>query len=250
VPEGDTAHRAARRLQALVGERLEVELPHPRARAAVDPALLDGRRLERVEAIGKSLLLRFEGGRVLRSHLRLSGRWVVRPRGAPVRGRPWLVLRGASAEALLWNGPVLELHARALERLGPDILATPLDLTGALERLRALPAETRLGEALQDQRAVAGIGNMWAAEALWRARLSPRLPLREAGDGELARVLEAAAELMHAALAASRPPAKQVHGRAGRPCRRCGTPIRARGQGLASRTAFWCPGCQPGPASG
>ena len=94
MPEGDTIHRAARRLQAIVGETLEVEAPHPRARAAVAVDRLDGRRLEHVEAIGKNLLFRFAGGVVLRSHLRMSGRWTVRPRGQASTRRPWLILRG------------------------------------------------------------------------------------------------------------------------------------------------------------
>src|SRR5687767_540734 len=124
MPEGDTLHRAARRLQVLVGERLEVESPHPRAQAEGVAERIDGRILESAEAVGKNLVLRFEGGIVLRSHLRMSGRWTVRPRGQPRAGRPWLVLRGTREEGILWNGPVLELHARALAGLGPDILAT------------------------------------------------------------------------------------------------------------------------------
>ena len=94
VSEGDALHRAARRLQPLVGETLEVETPHPRAAATGVAERLDGRRLEGVEAIGKNLVLRFDGGLVLRSHLRMRGRWTVRERGASSRGRPWLVLRG------------------------------------------------------------------------------------------------------------------------------------------------------------
>src|SRR5712691_2662385 len=132
MPEGDSLHRAARRLQALVGERVEVETPHPRAAAERIAERLDGRRLVAVEAVGKNVLLRFEGGVVLRSHLRMSGSWRVVPRGTPRQGRPWLVLRGAEQEAVLWKGPVLELHARALRRLGPDILAERPDLEGML----------------------------------------------------------------------------------------------------------------------
>jgi len=109
VPEGDSLHRAARSLQVLVGERVAVETPHPRAAAERVAERLDGRRLEAVEAVGKNLLLSFEGGLVLRSHLRMTGRWQVLERGAPRRGKPWLVLAGAEREAVLWNGPVLEL---------------------------------------------------------------------------------------------------------------------------------------------
>ena len=250
MPEGDSLHRAARRLQVLVGERVEVETPHPRAQAAIDAAGLHGRRLESVEAIGKNLVLRFDDGVVLRSHLRMSGRWTVRPRGEPRTGRPWLVLRGRIAEGVLWNGPVLELHTRALARLGPDILATPPDIGAMVARLRSVDGERWLGDVLQDQALVAGIGNMWMAETLWRAQLSPWLRLRDVPETDRARVLETAARLMRAAVDAGREPPKRVHGRAGRPCRRCGTPIRSFGQGDANRTAYWCSTCQPGDAPG
>src|SRR5213079_3113100 len=102
MPEGDSLYRAAQHLQALVGERVSVETPHPRAAAAVSAERLDGRRLESVEALGKNLLLSFEGGLVLRSHLRMRGRWQVWPRGdgrAHRDGKPWLVLRSPSHEA-------------------------------------------------------------------------------------------------------------------------------------------------------
>src|SRR5436309_13290080 len=113
MPEGDALVRAARRLQVLVGERLEVETPHPRAAVKQLAPRLDGRRLEAVEAAGKNLLLRFEGGVVLRSHLRMSGRWRVQARGSRPFGRPWLVLRGAARQAHVWVGPALELRHRA-----------------------------------------------------------------------------------------------------------------------------------------
>jgi endonuclease-8 len=249
MPEGDTLHRAARRLQVLVGERVEVEAPHPRAQAERVAEQLDGRRLESVEALGKNLVLRFEGGVVLRSHLRMTGRWTVRPRGEPRVGRPWLVLRGSRAEAVLWNGPVLELHTRALARLGPDILASPPDLDAMLARMRRADGSRTLGETLQDQSLVAGIGNMWMAESLWRAKLSPWVRLADVPAADRRRALETAATLMRASVDAGREPRKQVHSRAGRPCARCGTPIRSRGQGDANRTVFWCATCQPGPAA-
>src|SRR5213595_576667 len=167
MPEGDAIHRAARRLQVLVGQELEVETPHPRAAVKQLAPKLDGRRLESVDAIGKNLLFRFEGGLVLRSHLRMSGRWSVRPRGEARVGKPWLVLRGERAEGVLWNGPVLELHARALARLGPDILERPPRIDEMLERLRVADGTRWFGETLLDQSLVAGIGNMWLAEALW-----------------------------------------------------------------------------------
>ena len=248
MPEGDTLHRAARRLQVLVGERVAVETPHPRAASMLAAERLDGRRLEAVEAVGKNLLLSFEGGLVLRSHLRMSGRWQVLERGAEKHGRPWLVLSGAEREAVLWNGPVLELTARGTRRLGPDILADPPDFAGMLARLRAGHQGREFGDALLDQRLVAGIGNVWKAESLWRVELSPWLRLDQVSDDELERVLGEAARLMRAALDGGRGN-RAVYKRAGRPCPRCGTPIRSRGQGDDNRTAYWCPGCQRGEES-
>jgi endonuclease-8 len=245
VPEGDTLHRAARRLQALVGERLEVEARHPRAVATGVAQRLDGRVLESVEAQGKNLLLRFEGGYVLRSHLRMSGSWRLVDRRAEVLGRPWLVLRGSERTAILRGGSVLELHERAVRGLGPDILASPPDFQRMLASLRATDQQRHVGDALLDQRLVSGIGNVWRAEALWRARLSPWLPLSDVSDDEVLESLRQAACLMRDSLEGSRSQ-RATYRRAGRPCPRCGEPIRSRGQGDANRTAYWCPGCQRG----
>jgi endonuclease-8 len=241
MPEGDSLHRAANRLQALVGQQVEVETPHPRAAGKRLAERLDGLRLESVEAVGKNLLLRFEGGHVLRSHLRMTGRWRVEPRGAARTGQPWLVLRGDAHEAVLWNGPVLEL--RAPRRLGPDILAEPPDLDGMLANLRSADGARAVGEAILDQRLVSGIGNMWKAECLWHARVSPWRRLADASDEELRAVLESAHALMRAGVEGTRP-LRRIYRRAGRPCPRCGEPIRSRGQGDDNRTAYWCPGCQ------
>jgi endonuclease VIII len=247
MPEGDSLHRAARRLQVLVGERVAVETPHPRAAAALALERLDGRRLIAVEAAGKNLLLDFDGGLTLRSHLRMSGRWQVRAAGTPVRGRPWLVLRSESHEALLWNGPVLELSRgeAARRRLGPDILVEPPDLAAMTANLRREHQTRELGDALLDQRLVSGIGNVWRAEALWHARLSPWLRLGYASDEDLERVLREAARLMRGSIENGRA-RRAVYRRAGRPCSRCGEPIRSRGQGDDNRTAYWCACCQRG----
>jgi endonuclease-8 len=247
MPEGDSLHRAAQSLQVLVGQPVEVETPHPRAGGKRLVERLNGRRLESVDAVGKNLLLRFEGGLVLRSHLRMTGRWRVEPRGARRTGRPWLVLRGAEHEAVLWNGPVLELArgGARLGRLGPDILAEPPDLEAMLERLRAEPPARPVGEAVLDQRLVAGIGNLWKAEALWEVRVSPWRPLGELEDRELLAVLGAAHRLMRSGIEGTRP-LRHVYRRAGRACRRCGAVIRSHPQGEPARTAYWCPGCQRG----
>src|SRR5262249_16896644 len=144
MPEGDALARAARRISVLVGERLEVEAPNPRAAVKNIAPRLDGRRLESVEALGKNLFLPFEAGITVRSHLRMKGRWRVQPRGRETPGRPWLVLRGERHEAVLWHGPVLELNDGVRRRLGPDILAEPPDLDGMLRNLRALEPRTRV----------------------------------------------------------------------------------------------------------
>ena len=227
-----------------MGERVEVETPNPRGRAAIDAGRLDGRRLLAVEAVGKNLVLRFEGGYLLRNHLRMSGRWRVGPRGQTARGRPWLVLRGSEREAVLYGGRVLELHGRALRRLGPDILAEPTDLDRMLANLRRAHGGREVGDALLDQRLVSGIGNVWRTEALWQAGVSPWRPLASLEDSELRGVLEESARLMQASVETGAEE-RAIYRRAGRPCPRCSTPIRSRPQGDANRTAYWCPTCQP-----
>jgi endonuclease VIII len=245
MPEGDAIHRAARRLQALVGQEVEVETPHPRAAVKQLAPVLDGRRLESVEAVGKNLLLRFEGGIVLRSHLRMKGRWRVFPRDGDVLGTPWLVLRGDEHVAVMSGGSVLELERGRARRLGPDILADPPDFDAMIARLRAIEQSRAVGDALLDQRLVAGIGNMWRAEALWAAELSPWRALGAATDDELRRVLEVAHTKMKGRLDGARG-RRRVYRRAGRPCPRCGTAIRSWPQGEGARMAYWCPGCQVG----
>src|SRR5918995_6433641 len=137
MPEGDSLHRVARRLQVLVGERLEAESPNPRGLATGVARVVDGRVLEGVEAVGKNVLLHFDGGVVVRSHLRMSGRWRVRRLDDTAwRGSPWLVLRGAEWEATQWNGPVLALGRGALTGLGPDLLAPETGPAEIVRRLR------------------------------------------------------------------------------------------------------------------
>ena len=196
MPEGDTLHRAATLLQPLVGRQIAASSPHPRGQASGVAGQVDGRVLESVEAIGKNLVLRFSGGVAVRSHLRLSGRWTLRPAGQPRVGRPWLVLRAGEVEGVLWNGPVLELHTRALASLGPDVLERPPRLDAMLARLRGADQTRPVGEALVDQTLVAGIGNMWVAEALWSVELSPWRRLGAADEFDLQRALDAAASLM------------------------------------------------------
>jgi endonuclease VIII len=250
VPEGDALHRAATRLTVLAGEVVSAESPHPRAAALGVAERIDGKRLEQVEAIGKNLLLTFEGGLVVRSHLRMSGRWRVQPAGSRIRGRPWLVLRGREHEAVLFNGPVLQLMRPgsgraevAIRGLGPDVMLDPPDLDGMLERLRATDQERDVGEALLDQRLVAGIGNKWKAEGLSLAGVSPWARLTDVSNEELTRVLDETSRAMRGARRSN-----VVYRRAGMGCRRCGATVRSWPQGEDARIAYWCPTCQRGPA--
>jgi endonuclease VIII len=244
MPEGDSLHRIARRLELLIGERIAAESPHPRGAATGVARAVDGRVLEHVGAVGKHLVLRFEGGVVVRSHLRMSGRWRVDPRGRVLRGRPWLVLRSTAWEATQWNGPVLALGDVPSGRVGPDLLAPETEPSTIVTRIRHVDQSRMLGEVLVDQRVVAGIGNMWLAETLWQARLSPRSAVGDVTDAELSGALTWARDEMRAAVLDARPP-HNVYRKAGRPCTRCGEPIRSRGLGDANRIAYWCPSCQP-----
>ena len=249
MPEGDALHRAARRLQVLVGERVEVETPHPQAQVERLAERLDGAPARGVEAVGKNLLLHFEGGLVLRSHLRMRGRWQVRARNGGSRGRPWLVLRGAEREAVLWNGPVLELHGRGTRRLGPDILADPPDFDAMLARLSPRRPESRgrrgaprpeagrRASATSGRPRRSGAPGLAVAEA--RRRHRRRAPSRScieprSADAQLTRLEGRGARRLPAASGARAPAAG----------RRSARGARARRTG----SRYWCPECQEGAA--
>ena len=179
----------------------------------------------------------------MRSHLRMTGRWRIEPRGKPRTGRPWLVLRGDELEGVLGTGRCSR-SKRGPPPARPDVLAAEIDLDAAVARLRGA-ADHRLGEALQDQRLVAGIGNMWMSEALWAVQFSPWAYVRDVSDETLRDALAAARRLMQESLETGRS-RRRIYRHAGRPCPRCGTIVRSRGQGDDNRTAYWCPGCQAG----
>jgi len=253
LAEGDTIHRAARRIgAALGGQEVAVAAPSPRGRVA-GVERLDGRRLVTAEARGKNLLLHFDE-LVLHSHLGMSGSWHVYRRGGSWRkpaGAAWAVLRGDEAEAVQFGGPTLRvLRAESLRRdpvlarLGPDVLDEDFDAETVARSLRAAPDRT-LGDALLDQALVAGIGNIFKSEACFAARLDPWQPVADLSDEELRRVLQAAHDLMGEAVEVGRQP-RTVYRRAGQPCPACGTPISSRGQGDANRTTYWCQRCQAG----
>jgi endonuclease VIII len=251
LAEGDTILRAAQRIGAALGEKeVAVAAPNPRGRAA-GIERLDGATLERVDAHGKHLLLRF-GDLVLHSHLGMSGSWHVYRQGDRWRkpaGAAWVVLRGDEAEAVQFGGPTLRiLRAEALRRdpvlarLGPDVLAEDFDAETVARSLRVAPDRT-LGDALLDQSLVAGIGNIFKSEACFAARVDPWRPVGKLSTEQLQRALQAAHDLMRDAVERGRQP-RAVYRRAGQPCTDCRTPIASRGQGDANRTTYWCPNCQ------
>lgn len=261
MPEGDTILRAARRMRPVLEGAVPDEIVTPQPRHARDrwPERLRGRAVTSVDTHGKHLFVRFEGDLVVHSHLRMTGAWGVYPRGARWRRAPrraWLVLRARGQEVVEFDGPVLELMTAGRSRfdqrlaaLGPDVLADEFDAARFLRRLREDDPTRAIGDALLDQRIVAGIGNIWKAEGCWGAGIDPWRPLREVGDDEALAVIENLRPRMLAAASARpagprTPDDRHVYNRAGRPCPRCGTAIAARGQGDDNRTTFWCPGCQ------
>jgi endonuclease VIII len=257
VPEGDTIHHAATRIRSALEGQVPQEIltPQPRHRLDRWPERLAGRRVSAVDAHGKHLFLRFEGGLTLHSHLRMTGSWRVYRRGAPWRrspGRAWLVLRADGCEVVQFDGPVLELlsDARArrdpqLTRLGPDVLGESFDADRFLRNLRAEDPRRPIGDSLLNQRILAGIGNLWKAEACFAAGVDPWRATHEVQDEEALEIVAFARERMSQSARdgfEARP--RAVYRRGGEPCPRCGTTIRRRGQWEDNRLTFWCPGCQ------
>jgi endonuclease VIII len=251
VPEGDTIHYAASRIRSVLEGHVPdaIETPHPRFGRDRWPARLAGRAVRAVDAHGKHLFLRFEGGLVIHSHLGMSGAWRVRA-VAPAPRAAWLVIRRGEREAVQLRGPVLELMTESRTRfdqrlaaLGPDILAPELDEARFLRRLREDDPTRGIGDALLDQRTIAGIGNVWKAEGCFAAGVDPWRPAGRVRDDEALAIVRAARERMRRSAAGAHEP-RSVYAAAGRPCPRCGGIVKARGQGDDNRRTFWCPSCQ------
>jgi endonuclease-8 len=270
MPEGDTIRHAARRVGAALVDRpiVSIETPQPRHLHDRWPERLAGRAVRAVDAHGKHLFVRFDGELTLHSHLRMTGKWGVYRLGERWRRSPkraWLVIRTDSHEVVQFDGPVLELLTdartrfdRRLAALGPNLVGDDFDKRRFVARLREDDPTRGIGDALLDQRNVAGIGNVWKSEACHLAGVDPWRPLNQVTDAEALEIVGAARPLM--LLSAERGgrivtvdperPARgpesrtHVYERAGLPCRRCDTLIRARGQGDDNRTTYWCPRCQ------
>jgi endonuclease VIII len=270
VPEGDTLYRIAAGLRPfLVGRQVIAAVasrPGPRAE------LLVGARIESVESLGKHLLIRFDQGLELRTHLGMRGSWHRYSPGeswlrSPSRAR--LILEVPGAVAVCFDAPTVELYEiRAepahpvLSALGPDLLAEDFDETALAQATRRLRDPDRaaltIAEALLDQRALAGVGNIYKNEVLFVERVDPFARVAGIDDGTLRRLILSSRRLL---LAGSERGVRDttdsgstgrrvtdklwVYRRAGRPCRRCGAVILARTHGRMNRRTFWCPRCQP-----
>jgi endonuclease-8 len=277
VPEGDTLARIAAGLRPVLAGRAvtaaRARVPGPQVERVVGATITD------VIAAGKNLLIRLDNGLELRTHLRLRGSWHrYRPderwRRPPARAS--LVIEVPGAVAVCFDCPVVELLETrsttlhpALGRLGPDLLDPGFDRDEALRRLRAAGARgVEIAPALLDQRSLAGIGNVYKSEVLFIEHISPFRRVADLDDEALGRVVDRARSLLAAnatraggpGRVTTRDPVSRrglpgeprtaellwVYRRAGRPCRRCGTPIRSAAQGDdLPRQTYWCPRCQP-----
>lgn len=263
MPEGDTVWQAARRLHdALAGKVLtRSDFRVPRY-ATAD---LTGRAVLDVTPRGKHLLTRVEGGLTVHSHLRMDGSWKVFAPGQRWSGGPAhqirVVLSTADRTAVGYRLPVLEIlrtaeEQRVVGHLGPDLLGPDWDPRQALANLRADPARP-LGEALLDQRNLAGVGNVYKSEICFLLGVTPWLPVGELPADRAAhlpvlsqRLLEANRDRPVRRTTGLRGQDLFVYGRAPRPCLRCGTSVRVadQGDGSRERPTYWCPTCQSGPA--
>ena len=258
MPEGDAIHNAAKRIgSALVGsEIVSIETPQRRHERDRWPERLSGREVRKVDAHGKHLFVRFDGDLTLHSHLRMTGWWGVyehgRRWGRSAR-RAWLVIRTGEHDVVQFDGPVLELMTDSRTRfdqqlagLGPDVLAEELDERAFLRRLREDDQTRQIGEALLDQRNVAGIGNIWKSEGCFLAGVDPWRRVKNVTDDEALAVVRAVRPRMRSSADGTGIAETSIYRRAGLPCPRCadGTLIRARGQGEDNRRTYWCPGCQ------
>jgi len=257
VPEGDvvwyTAHRLHEALAGRVLTRSDFRVPRY---ATVD---LSGQPVTEAVSRGKHLLIRTGNGLTVHTHLKMDGSWHIRPAdaGPPRRNvhQIRLLLANTRWQAVGYLLGITEVLPTATEHrvtghLGPDLLGPDWDDVEAVRRLER-SAERPIGEALLDQRNLAGIGNLFKSEVLFLRGVSPWKQVGEVKD--LPKMVDLARRLLEANKArigqvttGDTTPGRQtwVYGRQDAPCRRCGTPIRKRSDG-AERMTFWCPSCQP-----
>jgi endonuclease-8 len=266
VPEGDTIHRTAARLaRALVGKtivRFESGVPE------LSRATITGREVTSVAAHGKHLAMHFDDGHVLLSHMRMTGSWHLYK-----TGEPWWkpahqarVVLGVGAEkgdpalvVVCFAAPVVRLvradeAARDLGTLGPDVVADAFSPDDALAGLRSESGDRPIGVAIMDQRALAGVGNVYKSEVLFAERVSPLARVADLDHATLAAIVARARVLMRKNTTPARPTRTTTAGlagarhavyrRSGQPCPRCGAIIVRIVQGAMRRSTYYCPECQ------
>ncbi|HMJ14180.1 MAG TPA: DNA-formamidopyrimidine glycosylase family protein [Polyangiaceae bacterium] len=259
MPEGDTIFRTARTLDKALAQRRVLNARSSVAR--VRAGSLIGAEVRRVEARGKHLLIHFEDGRALHSHMGMHGSWhIYRPgerwQRSPAQGR--CVLETDEFIAVCFGAPTLELLSRSallqherLRGLGPDVIESENPGAG-IERLRQ-HGELPIGEALMQQSIVAGIGNVYKSEVLFLCAVSPFSAVSELSEATLERLLDTAQRLLRRNLSGSARRTRHalgdadrywVYRRSGSACHRCATTIRMRRQGAAARSTYYCPTCQ------
>ena len=239
MPEGDTIFRAARTLnEALAGKTVtRFETVLPKLARVDDQTPLRGRKVERVTASGKNLIIEFSGALVLRTHLRMNGSWHLYRAGEKWRKRRddmRLVIATDDFEAVGFNIPIAEFGE--VPPHGPDLLGESFDLDEAVQRF-AERQDEEIGSALLNQQLVAGIGNIWKSETLFECGINP---FRKVADCDLPRILKKARALLQRSTRER--PRWMVYERGGQPCRKCGTRIERREQNR--RSTYWCPKCQ------
>ena len=252
MPEGDAIHRIANAVAPrLVGKTIERVTTQGLVRA------LAGRTVESVEAHGKHLVIALDDGTYLRAHLGMNGRFrqLARADGEALvarmsPGNASLVIVTDDAVYLWRNAPQIEIshrraprHGLAVAALGPDVLADDFDSRQAASRA-ALHESRTISDLLLDQHVVAGIGNIYKCEALFRCRVHPATPSREVPDAVRVELYEVARKMMRASVEGTRED-YFVYSRAGLPCRTCNTPIRCAAIGTPPRFTWWCDTCQP-----
>ena len=251
MPEGDTIHRTAASLdRALAGSEL-VRFEAPRLLYAPFP---DGTIVEGAEAVGKHCLVRFDDGRTLRTHMRMTGSWHLYRPGERWRKKPAAMRTLVEVHdwvAVCFAAPEVELvptdDTSAVEHLGPDLCLVDADVERAAQLLVELSSPDReIGDALLDQRIACGVGNVWKSETLFAERVDPFTPVGALDAERRVALLRTAARLLREQVRQPTRP-RQVYGRRHQPCRVCGTPIAWRPQGRHRRGTYWCPSCQTDP---
>lgn len=271
MPEGDTIHRSAQNLARVLSGRV-VNAASGRGRLSVGLERVVGQVVEGVEARGKHLLMEFSPSRlILHTHLMMAGSWHLYRSGESwrkPRRQATVVLDVPDWVAVCFSAGVCELLTSAqvavhpsLASLGPDAVAEGTDLEEARRRLDAR-ADWTIGEALLDQRVLAGVGNIFKCEVLFLHGVDPwsRVgdlpgPTRDALLATAEHLLKVNAESGSVRRTTTGTPSAPgpggrlaVYGRARRACRRCAFPVRVARQGSQARLTYWCPRCQPSAA--